>query len=85
MFVLLIQGPPNTLILENDLKKTTEYFFKLLFLFENTILPVNNGKKCIQRAESAGHAVAYAIGPILKLIVDSVQLYFTNGVTNIVL
>ena len=25
-------------------KKTTEYFFKLLFLFETTILPVTNGK-----------------------------------------
>ena len=31
--------------LENSLKKkTTEYFFKFLFLFETTILPVNNGK-----------------------------------------
>ena len=26
------------------LKKTTEYFLKFLFLFESTILPVNNGK-----------------------------------------
>ena len=26
------------------LKKTTEYFLKLLFLFESTILPFNNGK-----------------------------------------
>ena len=25
-------------------KKTTEYFLKFLFLFESTILPVNNGK-----------------------------------------
>ena len=40
-----VQGPPNTfLFLENVLKKTTEYFLKFLFLFENTILPVNNGK-----------------------------------------
>ena len=33
------------LFLENHIKKTTEYFLKFLFfLFESTILPVNNGK-----------------------------------------
>ena len=35
--------------------------------------------------EMAGHAVAYTIGPIFKLIIDCGQLYFTNGFTNIVL
>ena len=35
-------------------------------------------------AASAGHAVAYTIGPIFKYINDCVQLYFTNGFTNIV-
>ena len=30
--------------LENALKKTTEYFLKFFFLFECTILPVNNEK-----------------------------------------
>ena len=39
----------------------------------------------IQRAASADHAVAYTIGPILKHIIDCVQLYFINGFTNIVL
>ena len=39
----------------------------------------------IQMAASASHAVAYAIGPIFKHILDCVQLYFTNGFTNIVL
>ena len=39
----------------------------------------------IQMAVSAGHAVAYTIGPIFKHVIDSVQLYFTNGFTNIVL
>lgn len=39
----------------------------------------------IQMATSAGHAVAYTIGPIFKHIIDCVQLYFTNGFTNIVL
>lgn len=39
----------------------------------------------IQMAASAGHAVAYTIGPIFKHIIDCVQLYFTNDFTNIVL
>ena len=39
----------------------------------------------IQMADSSAHAVAYTIGPILKHIIDCVQLYFTNGFTNIVL
>ena len=39
-----MQGPPNTFFLENALKKTTEYFLKFLFLFERTILSINNGK-----------------------------------------
>ena len=38
----------------------------------------------IPMAVSAGHAVAYTIGSISKHIVDCVQLYFTNGFTNIV-
>ena len=28
---------------------------------------------------SAGHAVAYTIGPIFKHIIDCVQLYLTNA------
>ena len=36
-------------------------------------------------AVSAGHAVAYTIGPIFKHIIYCVQLYFTNGFTNIAL
>ena len=39
----------------------------------------------IEMAASAGHAVAYTIAPIFKHIIDSVQLYFTKGFTNIVL
>ena len=38
----------------------------------------------IQMAASAGHAVAYTTGSILKHIIDFVQLYFTNGFTKIV-
>ena len=36
-------------------------------------------------AAPADHAVAYTIGSIFKHIIDCVQLYFTNGFTNIVL
>ena len=36
-------------------------------------------------AASAYYAVAYTIGPIFKNIIDCVQLYFSNGFTNIVL
>ena len=39
----------------------------------------------IQMSVSAGHAVAYTIGPIFKHIIDCRQLYFTNGFKNIVL
>ena len=39
----------------------------------------------IQFAASAGHEVAYTFGPIFKHISDCVQLYSTNGFTNIVL
>ena len=35
--------------------------------------------------QMAGHAIAYTVGPIFKHIIDCVQLYFTNGFTNIVL
>ena len=66
--------------MENALKKTTEYFIKFLFLFE--IAMENN---FIQMAVSADHAVGYTIGPIFKHIIDCVQLYFTDGFTNIVL
>ena len=39
----------------------------------------------IQMAASDGHAAAYTVGPICKHIIDCVQLYFTNALTNIVL
>ena len=38
----------------------------------------------IQMVSSAGHAVAYTINPIFEHIIDYVQLYFTNGFTNII-
>ena len=39
----------------------------------------------IQMAALTGDAVAYTIDSIFKHIIDCVQLYFTNGFTNIVL
>ena len=39
----------------------------------------------IQMTASVGRTVAYTIGPIFKHIIDCMQLYFTNGLTNIVL
>ena len=39
----------------------------------------------IQMAASTGHAVAYMIGLIFKYMIYFVQLYFTNGFTNIAL
>ena len=39
----------------------------------------------IQMAATAGHVVAYMITAIFKHIIVYVQLYFTNGLTNIVL
>ena len=39
----------------------------------------------IQMAASAGHAVAYMIDAIFKLIIDCVPLYLTDRFTNIVL
>ena len=38
----------------------------------------------IRMADSAGHAVAYKIGPIFKNIIDCLQLCFTSDFMNIV-
>ena len=41
----IIQGSPNNFFFGKCFKtKLLEYFLKFLFLFESTILPVNNGK-----------------------------------------
>ena len=37
----------------------------------------------IQTAVLADHKVAYTFDPIFKHIINCVQLYFTNGFTNI--
>ena len=38
-----------------------------------------------QVAALVGDVVTYTIGAIFKHVIDCVQLYFTNGFTNIVL
>ena len=35
--------------------------------------------------QTAGYAVTFTISPIFKHIIDCVQLYVTNGFTNIIL
>ena len=69
--------------LENALKKTTEYFLKFLFYLKVQYFRLIMENNFIQMAASAGHEVAFTIGPIFKHIIDCVQLYFTNGFTNI--
>ena len=71
--------------LEIALEKTAEYFLKFPFYLKVQSFQLIIKNNFIQTAASAGHAVAYAIGPIFKHIIDFVQLYFTNGFTNIVL
>ena len=81
-----LQDPPNTSFFWKMLKKKllnifTNFFFYLKvqsfrLIMENNFIPM---------AASAGHVVAYTVGSIFKYIIDCVQLYCTNGYTNIVL
>ena len=66
---------------KNLLNVFSNFFFNLKVQSFRLIMENN----FIQMVASAGHAEAYMIGSILKLIIDCVQLYFTNGFTNIVL
>ena len=86
-FGRVIQGRPNNFFsLANDLKKqATEYFLKNFFYLKIQYFRLIMENNFIQMAASAGHAVAYMIRAIFKHISDCVQLYFTNGFTNIVL
>ena len=77
----IIQGP-NTFFLENAEKQLiifSNFFFYLKVQYFHLIME-NNFIHA-----STSHAVAYMIGQIFKHIIDCVQLYFTNGFTNIVL
>ena len=72
-----IQGPPNKFFLENPLKRKLQNILSNFFFYlkvQSLRLIMENN--FIQMA-------AYTIGPIFKHIIDCVQLYFTNGFTNI--
>ena len=66
-------------------KKRLNIFSNFFFYLKVQSFRLTMENNFIQMAVSAGHAVAYTIGSIFKHIIDCVQLYFTNGLTNIVL
>ena len=85
---ILIQDPPNKIFFfcwENALKKLLNIFSSFIFYLKIHSFRLIMENNFIQMAASAGHAVASTIGQIFKHILDCVQLYFTNGFTNIVL
>ena len=66
-------------------KKLLNIFSNFFFYLKVQSFRLIMENNFIQMAVSAGHEVAYTIGPIFMHIIDCVQLYFTNGFTNIVL
>ena len=82
----LLQDPPNNFLFGKCFKGKLLNIYSIFFFFLQVqsfrlIMETN----FIQMAASAGHAVAYTFGPIFKHIIDWMQLYITNGITNIVL
>ena len=69
-------------ILEIKLLNIFSNFFFYLKVQSFRLIMENN---FIQMAASAGHVVSCTSGPIFKHIINRVQLYFTNGFTNIIL
>ena len=66
-------------------KKLLNIFLNFFFYLKAQSFWLIIESNFIQTAASAGHAVAYTIGPIFNHISDCLQLYFTNGFTNIAL
>ena len=62
-----------------------KYFLKFLIYSKVQSFRLIMENNFIQMAVSAGHALAYTINPFFKHIIDFVQLYFTNGFTNVVI
>ena len=79
------KGSIKYIFLESALKKKTEFFSNFFFYLKVQSFRLIMGNNFIQLAASAVHAGAYTIDTIFKHIIDYVQLYFTNGFTNIVL
>ena len=71
--------------LENALKKLPHIFPNFFFYLKAQFFRLIMENDFIQMAISAGHVVAYTIVAIFKHIIVCVQLYFTNGFTNIVI
>ena len=65
-------------------KKLLNIFSNFFFYLKGKSFRLIMENNFIQKGASAGHTVAYTIGPIFKHI-DCVQLYFTTGFTYIVL
>ena len=78
-------GSAKYLFLKNALKKLLNIFSNLFFYLKVQSFQLIMENNFIQMPISAGHAVAYTIGSIFKHLIDCVQLYFSNGFTNIVL
>ena len=81
-----VQLPPNNFFFGKCFKKKLlNIFLNFYFYLKIQSFWLIMENNFIQMAASAGHAVAYTIGPIFKHIINRVQLYITNGFTNIVL
>ena len=82
--ILILAPNQHTFFFEKCFKKILNIFSNSFYLKVQSFRLIME-KNFIQMASSAGQAVAYTIGPIFKHIIDFVQLYFTNGFTNIIL
>ena len=78
IYELYIRSAEYLLFLENAFKKKVLNIFYCIFSQSFRLIMENN---FIQMTASAGHAVAYTIGPIFKHTIHCVQLYFTNNVS----
>ena len=78
-------GSAKPFFLKKALKKLLNNFSNFFFYLKVQYFRLIMENNFSQMAASAGHAVAYTMGPIFKHIIDYIQLYFTNGFTNIVL
>ena len=74
-----------TFFLENALKKLRNILSNFIFYLKVQSFRLITDNNFIQMTASTVHAVAYTIVSIFNHIIDCVQLYFTNGFTNIAL
>ena len=75
-----LQGPTNTFLFGKCFKKKQLNIFSNFFFYlkvQSFLLIMENN--FIQKAASAGHAVAYTIGPIFKHTIDCVFHEWLHG------